>query len=256
MIFLHPNIFNTITIASVTTGTSTISNMIDRKTATQFQSSGDNDDTTTTTISLDFFSTQTMSNIALLNHNLQNYSVYYNNTTTNVFSPDITFTTNSATSQYFSFTTVTTITNITLVANETITADEEKKIGEFYTTKLFYDFDSDRLPAAKGYKPQITQKQVRHVMSDGGVQLYNIAQKFKTQIKMDFVPTSTEVVLRSIFDSADHVVFLPFDTTTAWDAQLYPVVWTGPYNFVEFADNNRNIGYKGNINLEEIPGRV
>ncbi len=255
MIILRPNFFDTITTATVTSGTVTVTNMIDNNIDTQYESSGFNDDLTSTTISIDFTDTQTVSNIVLLNHNLKDYSIYYNSNVANVFSPDLVFTTNSETSQYFSFTTVTTITNITLLMNKTITADEEKKVGQFIINNLFYDFTTDRLPTAKNYDPTIFKKQIKHVMSDGGINLYNIAEKFKSRIKLDFVPTSTQVILKSIYDSNDPVIFIPFETTSSWDADIFEVVWTGNFNIKKFTNNNREIGFTGDIIFEEVPGR-
>lgn len=256
MIFLRQTFFNTTTVASVTSGTATVVNMIDKKASSQFETVGDDSDLTSSTIVLNLSSTETVSNICLLNHNLQDYHIFYMvgaNTTT--FSPDIVFSTNSETSQYFSFNTVTT-DNIHLKGNETITADEEKKVGEFIVSNLFYDFETDRLPTAKNYRPEIRKKQVVHKMSDGGINLYNIADKFRARIKLDFVPTSTEIILKSVFDSADPVNFIPFETTSSWNADIYEVNWTGHYNIMQFSDNNRGNGFKGQIMLQESTGRI
>lgn len=255
MIILKSNFFNTTTIASVTSGTDTVINMIDKVPATQYVTEGFAGDTLSTTVSIDFPSTQTVDKIVLKNHNLKDFSIYYNNTTTNVFSTDINFSTNSEINHYFTFDTITTITNITLKLNATIIADQEKKIGELVISKLFYDFEADRLPSAKNYTPQIVRKQVRHEMSDGGVTLFNLAEKFKTTLRFEFVPTSTELVFKAIYDDNDPVNFISFETTSSWDGDLFEVNWTGQFNFLKFSANNKNIGFKGIMTLEETPGR-
>lgn len=255
MIILKTNFFNTTTAASVTSGTDTVINMIDKKPETQYVTEGFAGDALSTTVSIDFDSTQTVDKIVLKNINLKDFSIYYNNTTTNIFSTDINETTNSATNLYFTFNTVTTITNITMKMNATIIADQEKKVGGFLISKLFYDFESDRLPAAKNYTPRVTRRQVKHEMSDGGITLFNLAEKFKTSLKFSFVPTSTELVLKSIYDDNDPVNFLPFETTSSWDGDIFEVNWTGQFDFLKFSDNNKKIGFSGNMVLEETPGR-
>lgn len=242
-------------MASVTSGSDTIINMIDKIPATQYVTEGFAGDALSTTVSIDFPATQTVDKIVLKNHNLKDFSIYYNNTTTNIFSTDINFSTNSETNHYFTFNTITTITNITLKLNATIIADQEKKIGELIISKLFYDFESDRLPSANNYSSQIVRKQVKHEMSDGGVTLFNLAEKFKANLRFSFVPTSTVLVLKDIYDDNDPVNFISFETTSSWDGDIFEVNWTGQFNFLKFSDNNRDIGFSGNMLLEETPGR-
>lgn len=256
MLFLRSNFFNTTTQATVDSNTSTVSDMIDGNESTQYISSGYNSDTLSTTITVTFDTTQTVSNIILLNHNMKKFLLYYNNTTTNLFSPSLLYLTNSETSHFFSVATVTNITSINLKIDTTITPNQEKQLGEFIITNLLYDFSTDRLPTAKNYRPELQKKQVVHKMSDGGIHLYNIADKFKARIRLDFVPTSTEITLKSIYDLNDSFLFVPFETTSAWDAQVYDVNWVKTYNFLRFTDNNKNLGYRGEIRLAETTGRI
>jgi len=242
-----------ITISAGSGGTSTAENLFDNKKSTQYQSAGAGTDASTVTITIELDATQTVSNIVLLNHNLENFSCTYDTAGT-AFSPAISETTNSQTSNYYSVATITT-KRINLICNETNPVDQEKKIGEFIISKLLYDFTTDRLPPAKAYKPDLVQKQVIHHMSDGGVTLYNISEKFKAQLGFSFLPTTSATTLKTIFDSKDPFYFAPWETTTAWDGDIFECNWMGSYGLMGFSDNNTGNGYKGTILIQETAGR-
>lgn len=250
MIFSRQTYFNTTTIVFVDSGTATVANLIDRKASTQYETIGFDDDLTTAAIILSFDATQSISNIILLNHNVADLAITYDTNTALT-----TISSNLDASLYISFPTITT-DKINLFLAGTIIADEEKKIGEFIVSDLLYDFATDRLPAADNYNPEINKRQAVQRMSDGGVTLYNIAEKFKTKIGLDFVPTATEISLKSVFDNVLPVNFIPFETTSSWNGDIYEVNWTGKYNFLKFSDNLRGNGFTGEITLEETPGRV
>jgi len=161
---------------------------------------------------------------------------------------------NAQTSNYYSFDTITT-KRIRLTANKTITANEEKKIGEFIISKLLYDFSTDRLPPAKAYKPDLIRKQVVHKMSDGGITLYNISEKFKAQIGFTFLPTSSASILYSIYNSKNPFHFIPWETVTSWDGDIFECNWMRGYGLMGFSDNDLGNGYKGKISIQETPGR-
>jgi streptogramin lyase len=161
---------------------------------------------------------------------------------------------NAQTSNYFSFDTITT-KRIRLTANKTITANEEKKVGEFIISKLLYDFKTDRLPPAKAYKPDLIRKQIVHKMSDGGIALYNIAEKFKAQLGFTFLPTTSANTLKTIYESKDPFYFIPWETVTSWDGDIFECNWMRGYGLMGFSDNDLGNGYKGKILIQETPGR-
>jgi len=256
MLFLNQNYILTttmITISAGAGGTITAENLFDNRKSTQFGSQGNNDDLTSTTITIELGETLTVSNVILLNHNLKDFSCTYDTAGT-AFNPPISETTNSQTSNYYSVATVAT-TRINLIANKTNPANQEKKIGEFIISKLLYDFTSDRLPPAKAYKPDIFRKQVVHKMSDGGITLYNISEKFKAQFGFTFLPISSATILKSIYNSKEPFYFAPWETTTAWDGDIFECNWMGGYGLMEWSDNNIRNGYKGKITIQETSGR-
>lgn len=210
-------------------------------------------DATTAALRIVFETTKTVSQVILLGINLKDFSVHPNTTTSN-FTPAISETTNSATSLYYSVNTDTTIKEIVISMDSTQIADQEKSVGEFIVTNLLYNFTSDRPPPADGYTPRLYKKQVVHEMSDGGTALFNIRNKFHTEIELSFVPTTTFNTLRSVYDLVTPFVFIPFETATAWNGDVAECVWPGNFDFYKFSDNNRGNGYTGKINIRQTPG--
>ena len=253
MIILRQTFFNTTTQATTSNGTATVSSIFDRNRNTTWQSDNAGTDSTAATFRVVFEATQTVSQIVLLGINLKNFSVHPNTTTSN-FTPSISETTNSATSLYYAVGTNTTVKELVVTMNTTQTVSQEKEIGELIVSNLLYDFNSDRLPSAKGYKPTVFKKQIAHQMSDGGIILYNITNKFRANVNMDFVPTSTVNTLKTIYDLNTPYIFIPFETSTSWNGDIAEAVWPGEFDFVQFTDNDRGNGYTGSIEIRQTPG--
>ena len=74
--FLNKNLLDTTTAMSVTTGTSTAGHLFNRYISKQYQSSGDNNDATGTTIDIIFNATTSVNRIVLQNMNLKDFTVY------------------------------------------------------------------------------------------------------------------------------------------------------------------------------------
>lgn len=232
------------TVDAVNTGT--VQYLIDKNLKLGFSTVGYTG-ATTTTIVASFTANKVISHIFLQNHNLKDFSVYYNGTTTNsLFST----TTNSATSTYISFNSVTT-QSITLLIRDAITSGQEREIGELVVTERLYQFE--RNPSIEDFKYRLDRKQIRHVMPDGGVVLFNIRDKYKSDLKLEFFSQTSYNTLFDIFDNADPLYFLPEPTTTAWNGNGYPVVWSGDFD-LRYAINVKSAGYNGKITLEEEPG--
>ena len=228
---LYSNYFNTITLCTVNNGTDTVLYMIDRDQSQQFASSGDNSDATTTTIQLDFADTQTVDRIILENINFKGFKIYYNSNTANLFSLTGSLTgtsewaSNSETSLCLICNTVTNISSIFIEATLTMIGNEEKKCGQFWTTRRYFDFVDN--PSADNYEAKFYAKQFVHEMSDGGFAVYNIAKRFQSDIKREFVEETEHDTLKDLFEENSEFVFVPFQTGTSWDKRVYEVNWVG-----------------------------
>lgn len=247
MQFFRKNELNTTTqIVVDSVNTATVGNMFDRDTRTKWATVGYGTNTSTI-FSIEFATATIIDKIFVQNHNLKQFRIFYNSATANTFSPAINETTNSATSNYYEVATIS-VNSIQLQVDKAVTADTEKQVGELYLGSLMLTFDQN--PSATNYVPLVDRQQVVHNMPNGGVAVFNVADKFQSQIKLKHITSTFEASLRNVFDTGTTFLFVPFGTTTAWDGFAFEVAWTGKYDF-KYTANNVNAGYSGTINLEE-----
>lgn len=244
MEFLRSNYINTTTSI---TGTSNIAGfaqyLFDRNLNFRYETSGYTS-TTVASISWVFLTPTVISQVFLQNHNLRSFQVFYNSLTTNSL---LNTTTNSATSTYLSFAS-TTVSSVDVLMNAPITADTERRVGEWSLTERFYQFTSN--PRHNDYKPNNNMHRIIHRMPDGGVTAFLIRQKYKTKIDLDFVSTADRDTLLSIYSSTSAFYFLPEPTTASWNGFAREVIWTNAFNFT-YGENSRTQGYSGDMALEE-----
>lgn len=256
MEFHYANYVNTTTLITCGAGTTTFSNLFDRKSSTQWATSGFNDDTTSTVLSVQFGSTKNITTIVLENINLKDVQVYYNSNTANKFSLTVNtegtqtsfWDANSATYLYLDFVT-TAVNSVQIVASSTIDANEEKKIGELWILNKNLRLENN--PSAKRYKVIKKRKEYVHQMSDGGFATYILSDRYRADIKMEFVSETERDSLRDIHLDWNSYVFLPSPTGTSWDKKVYEVNWIGDFDFLNYTDNYRDNGYSGTIRLRE-----
>lgn len=242
MEFLKKNIFDTTTMAIITSGTATVEYAFDRNIELGYSTSGYNS-TTSAVLSIELDETTTISHILLQNHNLKQFIVFYNSATANSLGS---FTTNSATSTYLSFASIS-VKTIQVQMDNTIDGSEEKSIGELVISERKIAFPYN--PAIDFFNPKIDRTQVKHIMPDGGTILFNIKNKYKATIGLRHITSSFYNSLLDIYDDADPIYFVPFPTSTSWDGKAYQCVWPGDFDF-KFG-NNAKTTYSGNITLEE-----
>ena len=188
-------------------------------------------------------------------HNLKDFDVYYDSNASNVLtltgSPDTTTTdwsTNSATSHYLIFAT-TQIASLQIVMNTAITAGDEKGIGELYIGDLKHRLTKN--PSRAKYKTALNPKQIVHTMSDGGTKIFDIREKYRAQIGIEFVSQADRDTLRSIYNEKNELYFTPFPTGTSWDGTAYEVAWTGPFTGYRPSTNSPTEGYSIKMDLRE-----
>jgi hypothetical protein len=252
---LDRNFINTTTMMSVSTGTNTVARLIDRKPSTQYSSSGDNSDATTTSIIVRFNETQSVDRIVLQNINLKSFRIQLINTVAALFSPVNFITTtsdlsnNSATNLYMYLSETTYCTGLAIYATSTMIANEEKKVGQIWVNNQILQFEKN--PDKSQYKPVITRKEFPHAMSDGGTALYVLDKKYKAKINLGFQSDTMRQDLEDLHDRWTPFVFVPYPTGTAWDGRIYEVNWIGGFNFEELSDNYIDNGYKGSLDIRE-----
>lgn len=257
--FLDNNLLDTTTMVTLVSdsNTSTVVNLFDRYDTKRYSTIG-HGTSTSATIRVNFDSTQSVSRIILQNHNLKQFRVYYNGTTANAITLETggdtstsLWSTNSATEHYLKFTAID-CTSISIQMDYAQTVDTEKKIGELWVSdlNLRLDFNAD----VTGYDPIIFNKQIRHEMSDGGVAVYDIRDKWRCKLKLRYKNASITSSLRTIYNSKEEFCVVPFPTGTTWDGDIFEVVWSGPYDGLRPSGNNwRDIGFDHEFMLEETP---
>lgn len=256
MEFLKSNYLNTTTMITVNSNTSTTENLFNRDPFFQFFSDGLNSDATTSSITITFSETLSVSRIALIDTNAKEFTVFYNGVTANTFAitgaPTTTsgYTGNDQESIYFRFPT-TACTSITLDIKTTQTANQEKRVGLFVMSDLYLAMS--QIPNSGGYKPKVDPKQVVHKMSDGGTRIHNVRKKFSVDLSIDYIPQSLRDSLKTIFDLQDNFVFCPFGTTTSWDGIIFDAIWEGDFDFYEYSDDATASGFSGKVRIRETP---
>jgi hypothetical protein len=134
---------------------------------------------------------------------------------------------------------------------KTITANDEKYFGLLHVSDVLLSMS--QIPNSGGYKPTVVPRQIVHELSDGGIRIHNIRQKFKIDISLKYVNETLRNSLKTVYDRHDEFVFCPFGTTTAWDGIFFESVWVGDFKFYEYADDAAASGFDGNITLRETP---
>lgn len=255
MELLKANFLLTTTQLVLGSNTDLASYLFDRDTSYQYVTSGFAGNTTTT-IRVNFLETTSVSRIALVEHNLKAFRMYYDGATANAFSflsgdtSTSVYTTNSETSKYFNFTPVN-CTSVSFDLSDTIVANNEKAIGYMVISAVQHAFD--RVAPAKGYKPKIDSIDVVHKLSDGGTRVQKISEKHMVDLNYQHVSVTEKRALKEVWRFAGEMIFAPFGTTTGWDGVIFPCIWEGPFDFEEFSDNAVDAGFTGKINLLETP---
>lgn len=254
MEFTTVNHINTTTQIAVNSNTTTASRLFNRDPYFQWYSSGLNNDATTASITITFDETTSVSRIALIDTNANQFRLFYNGATANTFAltggstSTSAWTTNSQGNLYLRSSTVS-CSSVTLEITSTQVANTEKVLSLFVLSDLY--FASARIPSANDYKPKVFQKQVVHRLSDGGTRIQNIRKKWDININFDYLTESQRDSLLTIYDLQNAFNFIPFGTTTSWDAILFEAVWEGDFGFYEYSDNAIASGFSGNIKLKE-----
>lgn len=245
MEFLGQNKINTTSMIAVESDTAGSESLFDRNLNFGYISLGFLG-TATTTISISFTAATVISHVIIQNHNLISFSVFYDGTTTNAL---FATTTNSATSSYISFASVTVSSiQLRMVSSNTTTA--EKFVGELIVAER--KLVMERNPTINSYEPITVRKQVVHQMPDGGTTVFNIQNKFRGTLSWDYVSEDFRDALMAIYRTGEVFNFLTGPTTTAWNGEIFEVLWMDKFDF-KFSSNVKEVGYSGRILLQQTP---
>lgn len=213
-------------------------------------------DLTTASITIDFGETLTVDRIALVGHNLKKFRIFRDLNTSAGFGLETgqvtsttNFITNSDTAHYFR-TETNTCQKITIDMYETITPNQNKRIGYLVVTRARTTFGG-RVPIAQNYFPRLNLTGVDHRMSDGTVRSQILEDTWSATFGLSFVTREIRDELREIYNDHLPLIFCPFGTTSGWDGLIFPCNWTGSFDFYQYSDNASEAGYSGTLNLVE-----
>lgn len=258
MEILRKNFVNTTTQFEVNSNTATVANVLNPDVRFQYASDSFANDATTVSMRVRFPQTTTVDRIALVGHNLKSFTIFYDGVTANTF--NLTATSNTSTSDYVSNSSTSNFFQVTPVActsvsidmKSTITPNDNKALGYLVVSESMSNFDN-RVPSAQNYNAVIDPQNVVHRLSDGGTRIQTLEDKWRASLSFDFLSASTRDNLKVIYDDHDEIIFVPFGTTTGWDAVIFPCVWNGSFDFYRHSDNSAEAGFSGSINLLETP---
>lgn len=255
MEFLTANLINTTTMIAVGSGSLSAENILTRDPTFQYVSENFDNDLTTSSVTVSFDSTTTISRLGLFEINWKDFTVFYNGLTANTFALTSTgattasdFSSNSETAMWMKATSVD-VTSVTFDVLSTQVANSEKAVGHIFLGDLVLDLS--QIPATKNYKPLINPKEVVHALSDGSTRINRVSEKRSVKIKLNNITTTLRDSLRDVYDRKSSTGFCAFPTMTGWDQMFFVGVWPGKFDAYEFTDDASGSGHNVSIDLRE-----
>lgn len=203
-----------------------------------------------------FNQTLTISRLALAEHNLKNFRLYYDGVTANTFALTAAAGTtvsnwdsNSATAHYLACTPVA-CTSVSMDINS-CTTGLTRALGYFAASDLLMSFD--KIPDSTGFDLKRNFIGANHRLSDGSSRAQEFGQKWEANIRLSHISSSFRNSLYDVFALHDDFIFVPFGTGTTWDSIIFPCNWVGAFGFHQVADNAKASGYSGVVRLKEAP---
>lgn len=252
MEILQTNYLNTSTMLTVPANTAAASRLFDKRPDRQYKTVGYTG-STVGVITIDLVQTATVSRIILLNHNLKDFTIFYNGATANTLTLTSTcattttdWATNSETSIYLSFSPVA-MTSLSIQMSATMANGDERAIGQIIIADQLYRFT--RNPDSGGYRPNVSAREISHTMSDGGSVTYFIRNKVNSKLTLKHYDDWS--ALKDVYDDNKTVLFSPFPTGTAWDGDIFECNWTGGFKPLAYTTNIYNNGRDVDIDLKE-----
>ena len=187
MEFLSQNLLNTTTMLTMQASNTSNSNYLFNRRRDLGWASDGYEGVTSAMIIVALPTNTVISNIMFLNHNLRQFRGFYNSFTSNSL---LDVSGNSATSSYYDFASVTVNSiNIEMdLAGSSAGVNANKSIGEFVVAERRIILE--RNPSSENWQIAIDRKQTVHEMPDGGVRVYNMGDKMRVRMDLDYMTGS------------------------------------------------------------------
>ena len=252
MKFLQANFIHGSSELDASSGTATLYNLIDRRPNTYWISVAEGTDTTASTITwTPSASYGTIDRLYIKKHNAKSFEVYYDGTESNTFTPAINVSNNASSNYYMEFGSMA-VASVTLKLKTTITANQEKRVGELYFGTQYFQVENN----PDEYNPILKKKGYDLEMSDGGVKSIWLANKFYGDLNFRYISVAEQAKFRSLYDNHESFVYMPTpEQGTMWDSNSWTVNWIGDYDAEKLTGGvSRETGFDINMSLWEVTG--
>lgn len=232
----------------------TSADLFDRDMETVYTTSGANSDATQARIEITFKDSagvniaRSVDSFFFGNFNFKNFLVEY--WTGAAWASMFADTTNTDTNYYRTVSIQSTIA-IRISCTETITPDEEKKVGELIISAVFQDISEE----ISSYNLQFHQKSNIIQLSDGGLHVSlrkfttNRTQKYGARVSFKLIDETLLERFRTLKDSGNSFYWYPEKTSRP--NQIYFVNWVTPLIY-RYTSSYKGAGFTVEMELREV----
>jgi hypothetical protein len=238
---------------TVTHGSGSFANVYDRDYDSKWLTSGAASDATTVTITIIFKEgsvtiNRTIDRLILLNHNWENFVVYYWDGSTYQTWLSVT---GNATADTVHTLTSQTISEMKIEITNTIITNAEKFAGEIIPCALQLDIGQDM----SLYEVVYSKNAIATRMGDGGVQQQvkrfsaNRFEKYEAAVAFDFISSSVLASLETIKKTGKPFLWQP--EYTARPKEIYLVTWVDSFRY-RYVSMYKTAGFHVEFSLAEV----
>lgn len=124
----------------------------------------------------------------------------------------------------------------------------------YFLRKIFY---LDSLPDSEGLLISYNKMNIIHNIADGGIKKSSLSEASVVTIEIDFIKEDERDSLKSLYEKFNSF-FIVIDEENAdiapeYEGQALKVNWVGDFEFKQLSDDYKGNGYRGVINLAEVP---
>lgn len=238
------------TLTATSANTALFANLYDNDDNTNLISLG-SDDLTPEAWEIEFSGQRTIDSIHISNHNIKSGKIeYWDGAAWDDVSPTISWSANTATSNIFSFTKVST-TKIRLTMDTTIVADAEKSVGELRALDLIGTVERNPSKSDPRWK-----EKARKMTTDDNSSIYVFfGSKFNTKMKFENATDADLALFRSLKDLGTpfYVYLNGGDTTQTQEGfriqDMYLVNYTNEFRYKLQKGHLTGVGVKIDLDL-------
>ncbi|MCK9583180.1 MAG: hypothetical protein M0Q46_06190 [Endomicrobiales bacterium] len=231
--FLSQNYIKADDTITVSSGNATKARLYDQNKTLQWQSVGETSESGyNTSIEIVFYEGLIATNrifdtLVLQNINLKQFKLQWWNGSSYVDISEFSFTANALTTMRVKLTSAVTTSKIKLLMQSTITANQEKKIGQFWCLKETFELTEGRHNHIRAdYKDGGNYR-----LASGTLETFTLFKKYAANIDFELLTLASIVLFKALYDTDENFTFY-LNYSDDLDA-IYNVVWVNTFNYDE-----------------------